>query len=229
MRALTFPQFCEQRRVVADLRALPEIADSFDTEGEARPGVVYDANGFPLYIEGPDPTQKAHEAYILTIGNAGWFGACPADLEAELYAFYLDECVDADAEEMARLKAATPANRYWGTGGERAAAEQAAGEALAEAPKPLLPATLPFDTVFLLVFGQVVDESPCDYSRLDADDFEDEDADDIRVLFDNALGEAASVFSAFIKANDPEVRGALADIVLARWTDLNDFLTDTTE
>lgn len=86
-----------------------------------------------------------------------------------------------------------------------------------------IPDSIEFKTAFLIAFGLVVDNG---YSSLENID-EDDDPDDIRCDFDNALHETIERFNTL--KHDAETLGELADIVLEVWTDLNEFLINTTD
>lgn len=223
MTVLSFDAFCATRRAVDDLRLHAVLADNFEGEPNVRPGLIYTPTDFPLYIEGPDENVPGSAAYLLTIGNSGWTGATPSDLEPELYGFYLCECADGDTEEWAAARAAAPANRYFGL-------DDAGLVPLTPASPPsdpnLLPQTITFEAAFLAVFGLVVENG---YEMLDDDDFEGHDADEVREQLDMAISEAAQCFTPRIGVLTAEKSGALADIVLGAYTELNEFLIETTD
>lgn len=87
----------------------------------------------------------------------------------------------------------------------------------------MIPETIEFSRAFIILFGQIVENG---YSRLENVDADEDDRDDVREDFDAALSQCASLFSL---KDDAETLGALSDIVLEVWTDLNEFLIDTTE
>ena len=91
----------------------------------------------------------------------------------------------------------------------------------------IIPETVPFADAFCAVFAHVVNAG---YSMLDQDrdSLDDEDPDEVRVQLSNAIGEAAACFPS-LPVSTAELDGALTDIVLERWSDLNEYLIDTTD
>lgn len=87
-----------------------------------------------------------------------------------------------------------------------------------------LPDSVAFAVAFRAVFAAVVSGG---YSALD-EDFDDADPDDIRCELNSAVCEAAGYFP-YMPRLTAEVEGALTDLVLETYTDLNEFLIRTSE
>lgn len=100
-----------------------------------------------------------------------------------------------------------------------------ASQRIQNAAEAKFPETIAFSRAFLIVFGQVVENGYSALENITPDD-EDEDPDDIRCAFDNALSETAALFS---MKQDAETLGALSDIVLAAWVALDGYLIATTD
>jgi hypothetical protein len=86
-----------------------------------------------------------------------------------------------------------------------------------------IPENIAFAEAFRATFAAVVDGG---YSILE-NVADDTDAEEIREEFDRAISEAANYYGTL--SNDAETMGALADIVLDVWTELNEFFVSTTE
>lgn len=86
----------------------------------------------------------------------------------------------------------------------------------------VIPDKIDFDTAILVAFGFAVENSFSSLENVDSDS----DPQQVREDFDSVLTELAERFGL---GDDPETLGALADIVLEQWSDLNDFLVETTQ
>lgn len=88
----------------------------------------------------------------------------------------------------------------------------------------ILPPALPLKRVIQILFNVIVENNYALLLHLPDADCERDEAEEVRLQFDQALGE---VRAALNLPNNAEVQSDLADMVLEVWKELDEFLNTT--